>query len=493
MTDQNLANPNIQEFKLDELSRAAKVAKKTIHYYLNKGLLPPAKRVHARLSLYNENHLHLLKLIQGFKDEANLPLSIIKNIFVKRDFIASEIEENDFRLVLNESSSTKTVLSYIDQSTESLISTNDPSPEFLSELKALGLIDENFSATDKREQSLINTLSRVAELKLPLEMFKGFNESLEKIISLEKEIIISQIKDDVEYSHLVDELLELNTLVDKYISDKKAVLLRKQFSETFQEVPMSFQSLNQKLYIPSQAFIEKNKIREQINSLIESEQNNSKTNKKKLVDAYLIIGDYENANSIARDLAKEEPDNPDFLISVGTCAVFLDEPEALQYIEKAVELNPGSAKALCYIAMGYLIQGSKFNGIFSPAHWLKKSLDAFNALININPESPRDSMEILLMKGRAYSILPSPLEKVQEGIDALESLLKLISDNNDEQLDLPIEAAREIIKINAYFYLGEAYRSTGQNEKSQQVFKEVLLADPNSNFGMQAYQKINLQ
>ena len=111
MSEQNVVNTLSQEFKLEELSKVAKVAKKTIHYYLNKGLIPPAKRVHARLSLYNENHLHLLKLIQGFKDEADLPLSIIKNIFVKRDFIATDIEENDFRLLLDKSSYTQSVLS----------------------------------------------------------------------------------------------------------------------------------------------------------------------------------------------------------------------------------------------------------------------------------------------------------------------------------------------------------------------------------------------
>jgi len=491
MSEQNAVDTTPQEFKLEELSKAAKVAKKTIHYYLNKGLLPPAKRIHARLSLYNENHLHLLKLIQRFKDEADLPLSIIKNIFVKRDFIATDIEENDFRLLLDESSSTQSVLNYIDQTSADSVYANAPSKEFIAGLQSMGLIESDFAETGKREQSLVNTLARFNELKIPLEKFHNLNESLEQIISVEKEMIINQISDDVEYANLVDELLEVNALVDQYISDKKAIMLRKQFADTFQEVPLSFKALNQKLYIPSPAFIEKNKVREQIQALSESIDYKDTTRKKKLVDAYLMIGDYENANTLARDLVKKEPENSDILIAVGTCSVFMDASDGLKYIEKAVELNPDSAKALCYSAMAYLIQASKFNGIFSPANWLKKSLDAFNSMIKVKPDTPRDALEVSLMKGRAYSILPSPLEKVREGIESLESLLEIISTNDDVELDLPIPAARDIIRLNACFYLGEAYESIGQEKKSQQAFEKVLLSDPNSNFGIQAYKKIN--
>ena len=70
----------------------AGIAKKTIHYYLNIGILPPPKRIHERLSLYGENHFKLIKLIQKLQAEKKLPLSFITQLFKQGDYDADVLE-----------------------------------------------------------------------------------------------------------------------------------------------------------------------------------------------------------------------------------------------------------------------------------------------------------------------------------------------------------------------------------------------------------------
>jgi len=491
LLEENTRNDN-QELKLDELSKKANVAKKTIHYYLNKGLLPPAKKIHARLAVYNQNHLRLLKLIQLLKNEAHLPLTIIEEVFKKRSYDAKTIEEIELIPLMKGIDSSESLFRYIETYNGKKANIETIPPGFQQELFEKKLISNSQGKLDKQEFEIALTLLRARELGLPLEIFDRFEKAIDEIVSTEKQILIEQIKPDSDHQSTIDHLLEINKLIDNFISHKKSNTLLKHFSQTFQEAPISIQSLNKNLYIPSQAFLEKQKIIEQISNLYEK-RDEGKLNTIDIIESFIIIGNYAEAKKEAENLLENEKENPDALIALGTANIFLNESldVAIEQMEKAASLRPGNARILSYCAISYLFQGTRIGGIFSSAQLLKKSFDAFNEAIAIHPESPREELEILLMKGRAYSILPTPLEKVNEGIESLEKLLEIIENNTDEELNFPIPSFREIITINAYFYLGEAYLAKKNHSKSQSAFKRVLLKDPASNFGANAFEKLN--
>ncbi len=53
-------------YRISELVAASGVTQDMIKYYLREGLLPPAEKKHAKLSVYSEEHLALIELILKF-------------------------------------------------------------------------------------------------------------------------------------------------------------------------------------------------------------------------------------------------------------------------------------------------------------------------------------------------------------------------------------------------------------------------------------------
>ena len=69
-----------KRFRVGELAREAGVSRETIHFYLREGLLPPADKVNARLSYFDDRHLARLRLIKAFQ-QAHIPLAQIREQF----------------------------------------------------------------------------------------------------------------------------------------------------------------------------------------------------------------------------------------------------------------------------------------------------------------------------------------------------------------------------------------------------------------------------
>lgn len=66
-----------RRLRIGELARGAGVSRETIHFYLREGLLPPAQKVNARVSYFDEGHLVRLRLIKAFQ-QAHIPLAKIR-------------------------------------------------------------------------------------------------------------------------------------------------------------------------------------------------------------------------------------------------------------------------------------------------------------------------------------------------------------------------------------------------------------------------------
>lgn len=63
--------------RIGELAREAGVSRETIHFYLREGLLPPAEKINARVSYFDETHLIRLRVIKAFQ-QAHIPLAQIR-------------------------------------------------------------------------------------------------------------------------------------------------------------------------------------------------------------------------------------------------------------------------------------------------------------------------------------------------------------------------------------------------------------------------------
>jgi AcrR family transcriptional regulator len=74
-----------QQMKITELCKESGFKRPTIHYYLKIGLLDPPKKAGLNLFIYNKTHLAQLQQIRYLREQENLPLSKIKEIFQQRE------------------------------------------------------------------------------------------------------------------------------------------------------------------------------------------------------------------------------------------------------------------------------------------------------------------------------------------------------------------------------------------------------------------------
>ena len=85
-------------YKISELAEKAGVTKRTIHYYISKGLLLPPEGTGVN-SLYNDNHLKRILLIKKLQSEY-MPLNKIREYILEhpKDEAPEYNIKNDFKV-----------------------------------------------------------------------------------------------------------------------------------------------------------------------------------------------------------------------------------------------------------------------------------------------------------------------------------------------------------------------------------------------------------
>jgi AcrR family transcriptional regulator len=67
-------------FTIAELVERTDVPRATIHHYVAKGVLPPARKVASNRFLYGEEHVTALQLVKRLRDQRGLPLDVIASV-----------------------------------------------------------------------------------------------------------------------------------------------------------------------------------------------------------------------------------------------------------------------------------------------------------------------------------------------------------------------------------------------------------------------------
>ena len=91
------------EYKVSELADKAGVTKRTIHYYISKGLLLPPEGSGVN-SLYNDEHLERILLIKKLQSEY-MPLNKIREYILEnpKEKVKSKEKEEKYNILKDES------------------------------------------------------------------------------------------------------------------------------------------------------------------------------------------------------------------------------------------------------------------------------------------------------------------------------------------------------------------------------------------------------
>jgi len=84
------------DYRMKDLIRESGLPRKTIHYYINEGLLPPPKKSGRNTATYGSEHLERLRQICILREQQFLPIKAIKAVYNNTSDIDLTIEQEKF-------------------------------------------------------------------------------------------------------------------------------------------------------------------------------------------------------------------------------------------------------------------------------------------------------------------------------------------------------------------------------------------------------------
>ncbi len=480
-------------FQLSELADLAGVTGKTIHFYIRTGILPPARKVREKLALYDENHLGLIRLAQKLQKEKKLPLGFIAQLFKQGNYDAKTLEIGLVADIFEKANKGEGFFSPVQPaSPEEEAPPSGVPPELQKKLAELGLISAAEGPMTGEERKIAWIVLGAVEKGVSVEFFSELLKPIQAVVVRETRELLKTIDGEAGFREVVGKVGEVDSLVSRFLEAAKSRELRLHFERSYAEGPLAIKKLREKVYIPSEAFLHKHGIPAQVEALERQVEENKKDRDLRLLltEAYLAVGRYEEAAQEAGKILAHAKDDPDALIAKASADVFVGRTdEAVEEAQEAYERRPDDPRLAAYAALANIGQAARVGGVVSPAQWVQKALALFQKSLTLAPRRLKDKLEILLMKGRAYTILPTALEQVDEGIAALGEVLEIVDGNSEKDLGLAFTGFGEIYRVNTYFYLGEAYQLKKEPAKADEAFGQVLLRDPASNFGKYAFER----
>jgi tetratricopeptide (TPR) repeat protein len=483
-----------KHFTLSEFAKAADVAKETIHYYLRMGILPKPRKLRERSNLYDENSLRLIRLVQLLQREKRLPLAHIAELFEQGDYDARQLELNLVSGLYESVAEGGGFLPGVQESQHvELVPEIEIPPEFQAHVAKLGIIGSISGPLRGDDKKIAGIVWAAAERGIPPEFFERIHAPIEQIVARELDLLLEALDGAAEFDPIARRASQIDQLITSYVEAAKLRQLRIHFDKSVERAPLSLARLRESMYIPSTDFLRKFHIEEQLLELAQevSPSESGVARHLALIEALLIIGRYEESLEQSERLLQCSPRSADALINRALFLSLLGRTdEAVRGADEAREIAPENPRVLAYSAMVYLAQAARMGGVISPAKLLQRSLAAFKESMQLAPANLKEKVEVLLMNGRAFSVLPPQLDKLDQGIATLEQVLHLLDNTSDEEVGLPIRGANQIYRINTCFYLGEAYQLRRDSQAAQHAWQQVLIADPGSNFASYAYQKM---
>lgn len=474
-----------KQYGLGDLAEAAGVTRDMINYYLRAGLLPKPQKIRSNRSIYTEQHLALILLILRFQNEAHLSLTEITDLF-KIHFHDPESLELDFLAgTYRAKPDTQNQNKTRDFPLENVRLPKD----FLQTLEQKGLIN-SWEKPSPSERKVAALILRGKASGLTLDFFVKAQDAVSKIVDAEKASLVRTLKTEQNYGELRNTLLEVDQIVNRWISTEK----KRQIEKKAQERSIaSLEKLMHYVYKPSEAFLHKYGTNNYISELKE----NLKTieQHERLVHALFLTANHSLCEIEAQKLLESDTKNLRALCTLAHLNCIEGNIDAsTDYAEKAYALNNHHGLTLCLLAFTNILQSTHASGIISPMKYVNKAIKLFEENESIK-QSSFDRMENAFISIHAYGVQKSPEVTHAETklfdyvINSLNFIISKLENDQTPESQKPFPGYTEHSLVRAHFYLSELQEQVGEKKKNQRSQQEVIRLDPISNFGSIIYMK----
>lgn len=478
-----------RQYRMSELVETAGVSRDMIKYYLRAGLLPQPRKPRPNLSLYNENHLRLIRLILRAQQQTSLSLPEIATAFRTAQYDPTTIE---IELLSDKyHAGRRDFIIPFEAETRSNVNLSVPQ-KFLEELHHHGLLDTT-DHLDESQKEIAGLLWAARNEGVPINFFKSARENLQTLADLEVKALIAIQRPQLQFAEVVTAVTGTDRVINRWMISEKTRLARHMFQRVIANSEKALSTVHDTIYLPSKVFRQRFRIDEELASLGQAIDKHPR-NRQALHDACrasLLLADFEGAQSFA-DAALALNSDDALAIACKCLAYAMDKnlEQALLYVKSLETTKNRHTLAIEARLLTLLMQAAKLGGVSDTTELMKQAADLFGEPLTEPAKDNFDHLEACLLRARANTLFPDAINAGPQTISELESMLEKLEVNTHKALGLPIEGIRLAYQVYASFYLGQLHEAVDDTEQAEKYFEKVIQLDPSSNFGEMAYLKL---
>ena len=477
-------------YRISALVEASGVSRDMIKYYLRAGLLPPADKPRANLSLYSNTHLQLITLVRKFQGRTRLSLPEIAGVFQAADYDTGTIELE----LLSDKYRSDDGDNIIPLHSEPRDIGDLAIPaDFQQQLAELALLD-NPAQPDDDEQMIGGLLWAAHNAGVPLQFLQAARAQIEELADLEVKTLIRVKRPELSFNELVQNVSEVDRIINRWIAAEKSRRIRSQFQRVIDNSAKAISSLLDTLYQPSHLFHQRyctDRVLSELRKLTDEQAGSIPSNGEERF-ASLLLGDYGLTMQLAK--AALAADNSDIIARACIALAHGMQGQADEAFAAALPLEHSESThpvVLQARLLALLLKAAQQGGVADTNELMKNAADLFLQL----PQDLTDQHpETILLLARANIAFPDFANSRSQAINALQALLTKL-DNGAP--DLPVaEIARlrpillTVYRIYTLYYLGSLHCAQGDKTAAMRCLEQVVQLDPGSNFGECAYREM---
>ncbi len=167
------------------------------------------------------------------------------------------------------------------------------------------------------------------------------------------------------------------------------------------------------------------------------------------------------------------------------------DEEALEAAEAAAGMAPSSPRVHVYRAGVLAMLAGRAGDLLLATARVHDALNALEQSRQHPSQSTVEAIEVRLTRGRICTLMPAAFGVQAKGLADLRQVLADTEDAGDEALGFDVPGSRDLVRLNALFYLGLALTDAGRAAEAEPLLREVIALDPVSAYATRAYQRLH--
>ncbi|MEZ5502907.1 MAG: MerR family transcriptional regulator [Halioglobus sp.] len=397
--------PQERHYRMSELVAASGVSRDMIKYYLRAQLLPKPRKPRPNLSLYSENHLLLIRLIQRIQRQTALSLQDIATVFMAAAYDPHTIE---IELLSDKySAGRRELIIPFEAETNSGVSLNFP-PAFIEELERHGLL-EQAGPLDDSQTEIAGLLWAARNEGVPLSFFQASRDMLRALADLEVKALIAIRRPRLDFAAVVADVTNTDRVINRWLISEKTRLARGMFQRILDNSEKALATVHDAIYFPSPLFRKRFRVAQELERLAENSAAHPRDLQTLLGASRtcLLLADFQRAIAFA-DAALQVAGDDELAIALKCLAFGMDNDleRALPYARRLESSDSHHTLALEARLLTLLMQAAKLGGVSDTTELLKDAAALFAEPETGVPADPIDRLEACLLQARANTLVP---------------------------------------------------------------------------------------